>query len=244
MKETVWPRNIFVDVNGQQVEFRRKQRWGRDLPADITNLVQAGQNEIKIVSLSYADSPSTFLARIEVVECCSEIEIKREIAHKSLLRTSDAKAQIVRRLKRGSGAADGDLIVSSSTVTVGLCCPLSFQRIGFPVRARACAHVECFDYDNYIASRPRKHPWVPPRDDAYKCPHCGARARPDDLIVDGFLATVLSAMRKEPDVYRDVKHIVVDEAGDWAAKRADTEDAAARRAASARAAEVICIDDD
>src|SRR5205807_6012896 len=70
VQETTWPAHIFIEVNKQVVEVRRKIAWGKDLPADITSYVQAGNNELKVVCLSpgkQRDSP-IFVMAIEVYE--------------------------------------------------------------------------------------------------------------------------------------------------------------------------------
>jgi hypothetical protein len=218
-KESVWPKNIFIEVNGTRVEIRRKERWGKDLPADITNLVRAGSNTLNIVCLGNAEDKSTYVASIEVFECCTEARIKWQVCKERHVDVLGSKAEIMRRLSKSNDSNDNDVIVSSDTVTIGVHCPFSFKLIGTPVRGRACAHLECFDFDNYMGSRKREQPALPPRDDAYKCPHCGGRVRPEDLIMDGFLDGVLSTMREQQAIYEDVKSIIVDRNGNWEAKR-------------------------
>lgn len=258
MKESIWPKNIFIEVNGMRVEIRRKERWGKDLPADITNFIRAGSNTLTIVRLGDGAEESTFVAGIELSECCTGVGIKSQIFKERYLPPAQSRAEIMRRLSTHTD--DNDIIVSTNTVTIDVQCPFSFKLIGTPVRGRACRHLECFDFDNYMGSRHREQPALPPRDDAYKCPHCGDRARPEHLIVDGFLHDVLRTMRELPMTYEDVKSIIVDENGAWKAKREKEKDSEERRKDSVTRAmyelavptvgklekdiEVICIDDD
>jgi len=253
-KESVWPKNTFMEINGKRLEFRRKVRWGKDLPVDITNFVQAGLNEVKVVRLSNLSDLSTYFAIIEVFECRNESAIKAEMG---LLDEQQSRAEIVRRL---SSNGDVDLIVSTNTVTVGVCCPLSFRLIDMPVRGKTCLHLECFDFDNYMSSRPREAPGIPPKEDSYKCPHCGGRARPEDLVIDGYLKGVLAKMREDMSKYEDVKHITIDDKGNWEAKQPNESDEGSRRQGLGknerresttsivgklkREVEIICIDDD
>ncbi|KAF8243786.1 hypothetical protein K440DRAFT_636793 [Wilcoxina mikolae CBS 423.85] len=254
-KDSVWPKNIFIEINGKRLEFRRKSRWGKDLPVDITNFVQAGLNDIKVMRLNNNSDLSSYYACIEVFECRKESTIK---ATMTTIDEQQSREAIVRRL---SSNDDVDLIVSSSTVIVGVCCPLSFRLIDMPVRGKACVHLECFDFDNYMSSRPREAPGVPPKEDSYKCPHCGVRARPEDLVVDGYLNDVLVKIREDIPKYKDVKHIIIDDKGDWEAKQPNESEEGCRRQGPGgkherrestvsivgklkREVEIICIDDD
>jgi hypothetical protein len=260
MKESVWPKNIFIEVNGTRVEIRRKERWGKDLPADITNLVRAGSNALNIVRLGNAKDESTYVASIEVFECCTEASIKWQVCKKRYVDVLRSKAEIMGRISKSKHSNDNDVIVSSNTVTIDVRCPFSFQLIGTPVRGRECLHLECFDFDNYMGSRQREQPALPPRQRTYKCPHCGGRARPEDLIMDGFLDGVLRTMREQRATYGDVESIIVDRNGNWEAKRDKEKGREERRKDSVtngrsesvstpvgklrKEIEVICIDDD
>jgi len=70
-----------------------------------------------------------------------------------------------------------------------------------------------------MSSRHREKPGLPPKDDSYKCPHCNKRAKPEDLLVDGFLDDALKKLRADPTLCEDVASIVIDQNGDWQVKR-------------------------
>ena len=251
LKGTTWPASLFVEINGHRVDFRRRPRWGRDLPVDVTHLVRAGTNELQAVRMSSAaaatdaDRPA-FYAVLELFRCVGEDALRDSL---SVLGPAAARAEVVRRLAPradrpgggASGAADDELIVSTRTVMVGVRCPLSFRPMRMPVRGRSCRHLDCFDFDNFMGSRRGASLGLPPPDDSYKCPHCGRPARPEHLLVDGFLRDVLDAMRLQAPLYADVKHIVVDDVGAWNPQSAPAPESAARQP---KPIEVICIDDD
>jgi len=88
---------------------------------------------------------------------------------------------------------DDDLIQSS--VRLSLRCPLSYTRIGVPVRSVECRHLECFDLASYLemanVTKPAK----------WKCPMCNKDATPALLRVDSWVAWVLqAALPKAADV--------------------------------------------
>jgi hypothetical protein len=236
---TFWPKHTFAEINYTRIEFRRAERWGADHPADITNQVRAGINNLNILTLSYDATPNapTYLAAIEVITLSSEDKIKATLAR---LPEDDTMRDILARLRRSS---DPDLIVASSTVSIGVKCPLSFQLMALPVRARACKHLDCFDADNYLASRRLAEKGMPPAPGAYKCPHCGGRAQPEDLVVDGFLVRVLEKIREEGDGEGEAKCVVVDEKGEWVVKR-EVVEKQERMGSVETAREVIELDDD
>ena len=245
LKDTAWPPNLFVEINGHRVDFRRRARWGRDLPVDVTRLVRAGTNELRAVRMGSAadDDRPAYYAVLELFRCCREDALRAGLC---VLTPAAARAEMVRRLtsradRPGTSDADDELIVSTRTVTVGVRCPLSFRPMEVPVRGRSCLHLDCFDFDNFMGSRRRPALGLPPQDDAYKCPHCGRPARPEHLLVDGFLKAALDTMRAQAPLYADVKHIVVDDAGVWKPQPAPAPESAAKQP---KPVEVICIDDD
>ncbi|EOD25462.1 hypothetical protein EMIHUDRAFT_443630 [Emiliania huxleyi CCMP1516] len=80
---------------------------------------------------------------------------------------------------------DDDECVASS-VQLSLNCPLTRLRIGTPVRAAGCSHVECFDLDAWLqCQRAAKLPnWL--------CPICSSPASPPELRVCSWMQSVLA----------------------------------------------------
>ena len=237
VQETTWPPHIFIEVNKQVVEVRRKIAWGKDLPADITSHVQAGSNELKVVCLSPGKqqvSP-TFVMAIEIYECLSEDSIIKDVKHIPL---SDAKSSVLSRL---SGASDTDdmVLVESDRVSLAVRCPLSFTLLTTPVRGVACKHLECFDLQNYLETRPRRKDHEPPFADSWRCPLCRGDARPTELVVDDFLASVLQELMLSRST--DVQNIVVKRDGGWEPIRKEEEKKDGGKVNGA--VEIICLDD-
>jgi hypothetical protein len=71
IKETSWPPQILVTLNGQPVEMQWRTHNGEGLPAELTTLIRCGQNllEIGVVDLEKdADRSAVHAAAVELVE--------------------------------------------------------------------------------------------------------------------------------------------------------------------------------
>lgn len=251
-QETDWPSNAFIEVNGKRVELRRKPAWGKDLPADITSHIKAGENEIKIVVLRPRQStPVTVLyaMAVEVHECSHEDSITAGLNH---ITPKDSKTLITSRLVTKD---DGDdlMVVDSDELSLAVTCPLSFTLMNIPVRGRSCPHIECFDFKNFLDSRPRRKEWEPPNSDAWRCPICRGDARPKELVVDGFLEGVLRGLRGMDMGGEHPRHIIVKKDGSWevrnendaSSEKEEKESSGGAGGANPRKeVEVICLDDD
>lgn len=123
------------------------------------------------------------------------------------------------RILRRSGLADPDVEVLDPTITLDLTDPFSSSLCHLPVRGTLCRHNQCFDLDIFLSTRSSKVPTEPCGPDQFRCPICGADARPKSLQVDGFFMK----LRVELELVRrlDVKLVVVDEHGNWKIKEVE-----------------------
>jgi hypothetical protein len=102
-----------------------------------------------------------------------------------------------------------------SNLTINLFDPFSASKIcDIPVRSKACLHNDCFDLDTFLDTRRRKGDVSVP--DGWRCPICNADARPNHLIVDGFLEEV----KKQLDAQNlsNTRAIIVQQDGSWIPK--------------------------
>lgn len=253
-QETDWPVSAFIEVNGHYVELRRKPAWGKDLPADITSFIKTGDNEMKIAVLipRTTDKSVTYAMAVEIHECRHEDDITNSLY---TVPSTDAKALITKRLIGQSADGDDLMVVDSDQLSLAVTCPLSFTLMNSPVRGKSCTHLECFDFKNFLDSRPRRREWEPPNSDAWKCPICRGDARPGELVIDGFLVEVLNAIKGGDLGVQDPRNIVVKKDGSWEIKHEKenavnekSEDPAntngATGSSSKKEVEVICLDDD
>lgn len=205
--ESAWPSGIAILLNGKALEVRKKLHYGKDLPIDITSLLGAGKNSFSVAISKVVDGSICALA-VEVSEVSDTRTIKERIKK---MDWSEARGRILRH----SASADPDIEILDPRVTLNLTDPFTSYMCCLPVRGIACQHKQCFDLDIFLSTRSGKanEPCGP---DQFRCPICGADARPKNLVMDGFLMKV----REELQLMGrpDVKAIVLDENGDWQIK--------------------------
>ncbi|WWC99949.1 hypothetical protein V866_006858 [Kwoniella sp. B9012] len=94
---------------------------------------------------------------------------------------------------------DDDIVVGTSVMS--LKDPLAYMRMTRPVRSSKCTHIQCFDAQWWIESNSQHPQW--------HCPHCGKELQFPELIVDGYVLSILNAC---PDSVDDV---ILEPSGDW-----------------------------
>ncbi|WVW82607.1 hypothetical protein I302_104618 [Kwoniella bestiolae CBS 10118] len=94
---------------------------------------------------------------------------------------------------------DDDIVVG--TAVMSLKDPLAYMRMTRPVRSSKCTHIQCFDAQWWIESNTQHPQW--------HCPHCGKELQFPELIVDGYVLSILNAC---PDSVDDV---ILEPGGDW-----------------------------
>ena len=249
--ETAWPKNLFLGFNDQPVDLRRKVQWGKDLAVDITNRIVPGRNILKAVCSS--PGADRFAIGIEHFTCITEGEVI-EIVKSHQLPAGTAKERIVKRLH--PAVEDDDIIMESNSSKITLKCPMSFTPMRVPVRSKLCQHLECFDLHNYLESRPKASNGAPTCGEGYRCPICAVDARPEMLLVDGFMVQALARATAEEVQGRKGRAdgVVVSKDGEWeivweeeeGETRESTPEMAGGKGTTGgvrRELEVICLDD-
>ncbi|KAF2140066.1 uncharacterized protein K452DRAFT_360256 [Aplosporella prunicola CBS 121167] len=218
VKDTVWPRGVFLRFNNHPLEARKKLHYGKDLPIDLTSYIQEGQNVLEINNLRMpeAESISNFTMAIEVVGFQRHDTIKAECLADRQIPSEEVQASIKASL---NSPDDDEIAVVNDNISIGLFDPFSGCRIfNIPVRGRSCVHRDCFDLETYLETRafPRKEPAAPSAVDTWKCPLCNADARPKSLVVDGFLVEVRAKLAEQGLL--DTRAIIVEPDGSWRPK--------------------------
>lgn len=217
--ETTWASNVYLFMNGHPLEIRRKQHHAKDLPIDITDKVCEGINLLKFGVLQSTTDPSlsNWLYAVEIIDIKDHDTIKTEVQSR-VRPSSDVLAALKRRLEGKSTSPDGnvddELVITSSQLNINLFDPISASAIfSIPVRGRSCAHFECFDLETFLSSRPRKQSDWPTEVDVWRCPHCRGDARPQCLVVDGFMVDVRNQLEEMSKL--DTRAITVKADGTW-----------------------------
>ena len=205
--ENVWPSAIAVLLNGTALEVRRKLHHGKDQPINITSLVKEGENHLSIAVSKILDETEYAFA-IETSRVTDTRNIKDSLAK---LDWKEARERILKR----TDSADPDIQILDTRVNVDLSDPYTSAMWYIPVRGMSCHHNECFDLDVFLSTRGGKQN-EPCGPDAFRCPICGKDARPQSLVVDGFLTSVREELQRVNRL--DAKSIVLDERGAWQIK--------------------------
>ncbi|ETN37888.1 uncharacterized protein HMPREF1541_07511 [Cyphellophora europaea CBS 101466] len=212
-----WPEHLFVSFNQlDDVLLRRKQHYGRDLPADLTSYVQVGAN---ILTLSFDETSKEESEKkvhwiaIEEIELVEDDQLRRSIDKIP----PDISLSRTLACMKGNEGDDDDVAITNPTLSIEVADPFTAVIWKTPVRGKTCKHRECFDLDTFLSSRPKSQLAGPAGADDWRCPHCQKDARPQSLIIDGFLENVRETLEQQGLL--DVKAIVIKENGQWEAKQ-------------------------
>ncbi|CAG8962420.1 hypothetical protein HYFRA_00014049 [Hymenoscyphus fraxineus] len=220
VSDTCWPEGVFVAINKQQLELRRKFHHGKDLPIDVTQSFYADRHkkshEITVSVPVWGPKTSTCFFGIEVIEIVQHNQIMEQCQkqRKSASQTLD----VIKKVLAPQDDDDDDFAMVSSDLVIGLADPFMAQIFKIPVRGKSCKHHECFDLETFLITRVSKpkRPQQPCMPDVWKCPLCGKDARPSSLVVDDFLVSVREELDRQNKL--DVKAIMVSPDGTWKAK--------------------------
>ncbi|KAJ4402127.1 hypothetical protein N0V91_007488 [Didymella pomorum] len=210
-----WIQWSTFSLNGRPLEFRKKLHYGKDLPIDLTPLVTKGENILAVSVMSNSDDHNyrNYLIAAEFLGVMTRQSIDERLREK----TVDAQTVVddIKRKLSGSATDDDDIVLMESTLTVNLRDPFSASKIcDTPVRGKTCLHNDCFDLDTFLETRPRKGDATAA--DQWRCPICKADARPNTLVIDGFLVEVREELARKGLL--GTRAIIVSQDGSWRPK--------------------------
>ncbi|CAN9369800.1 unnamed protein product [Alternaria alternata] len=212
--DTHWIPHSYYTFNGTPLDPRKKNHYGKDLPIDLTGLLKEGENVLEFVVMAPSGDTShlNYLIAIEGMDVSSHESIKQHCLNQSCVAADQVLQTIKKKL---AGVDDDEITIVQSTLTIGLFDPFSQAKMcDIPVRSKACPHNDCFDLDTFLQSRPRKGDASVV--DHWKCPICKSDARPQMLIVDGFIEDVQKQL--ELQGLASTRYILVQQDGSWQPK--------------------------
>ena len=247
VSDNVWPGSTAVILNGNALEIRKKSHHGKDLPIDVTSAIKEGKNSLSTAVIGFQkDCNLSFTIGVEIIRFANEEQIRKNVP---TLPLQEARQRIIDR----SFQVDPDIEVVFSQLTIDLTDPFTANLFTVPARGASCLHNQCFDLEIFLHSRNLEKPSEPCGPDSFRCPICGADARPQSLVIDGFFVSV----REQLDWMGrlDAKAITLHQSGVWEIKepeeaKGEQGDGTGRRAARTSVSrqslptEVIEIDDD
>lgn len=228
--ETTWPDHIFISLNDQFIDTKRKQHHSKDLPVDVSSLIRSGANNLRISTLAQSTQlkPHAAYLAVEIVEALSHSAILQTV-HESGVRSANETREVIRRRLAGSlldpAGDDDDLEIPSDGISIDLADPFTATIFTVPVRGKACTHLECFDLENWLNTRLGKKsacfcgavsckcPKEPSFVDKWKCPFCDGDARPYSLRIDEFLVEIRARLKHNNQL--KAKSITVFADGSW-----------------------------
>ncbi|KAM0335867.1 hypothetical protein ACHAQA_000917 [Verticillium albo-atrum] len=240
---TCWPAHIYVTFNGRAVKIRRKLHNGQDQPVELTAMIQAGQNTVKLCIPQVIAKPGhAIFVAVEKVETLGHSQVMAMVSERGAI-PAESTRQIVRdRLTpaKAAGKSDGDddVPIIFSNLSIDLADPFTSTMFETPVRGASCTHLECFDLKVWLDTRKGKPTSIhsykcgcgqcerskargaePSLTDKWKCPLCDKDARPFSLRIDGFMVEVREALVRKG--LTRTKSINVGADGSWSPKAED-----------------------
>lgn len=211
--ETAWPTAIYVHINNIELFPRRKIHNTRDLPVDITLVLQEGLNKIEVnFILGPAEQKNfTYAVAVEVLTFRSLAPAK---ALAQPLPAAESQKRIQAKLALKPDEDGDELSIVSDDLKVSLVDPYTARIFAVPVRGRHCDHTECFDHETFLGTRLLKSGFQSAIEADWKCPICGRDARPQNLIVDEFLADVRNQLERT-NQYESARALKIRADGTW-----------------------------
>ncbi|GAB1315201.1 Zinc finger MIZ domain-containing protein 2 [Madurella fahalii] len=229
-----WPSNIFMTLNQHALDIRRQAHNGRDLATEITGFIVCGTNVLKIgiPEPKPGGAQNRFVA-VEMLETLSHSKIVDMIWASGVIPEEETLRIIKERL---TSSSDDEVAFEAPDLSIDLADPFSSTIFKIPARGAHCTHMECFDLEIWLNTRPSKptikcpHGQVkcdcktgePSSPDKWRCPICSKDARPYSLRIDGFLLKVRAQLEEEEKLHTKCMHVKPD--GTWSVILEDDDD--------------------
>jgi hypothetical protein len=204
---------------------------------ELTDFVVPGLNKLKVATMEAGPTADkivrSFHLAVEVVETLSHSAVLEHVWATGVFSHAETLEKIRKRIEAVSDE-DGIAMINQSGVTaselsIDLTDPFSASIFSVPARGLSCTHMECFDLETWLNTRPIKQAikngqqcvstdptrLEPSEPDKWKCPICFGDARPRSLRIDSFLLSVRT--RLEEGNKLDTKSILVTADGRWRA---------------------------
>ena len=205
-----WPDCMTILLNEQNVEIRKKERYGKDIPADVSHLVKENWNHLT-VALANERQPVRYIVGLETVEVTTITKIKVGI---STIDETTARQRVLAKI----AVQDPDIEVIDPQITLDLTDPFTATIFEIPARGKLCSHDQCFDLDIFLNTRgiknkTRNEPCSP---DEFRCPICKSDVRPGNIVIDGFYTSIRTRLQGMNRL--DAKAVTLGLDGEWTIK--------------------------
>jgi hypothetical protein len=239
---TMWPETISVLLNKDSFpKLPRKENWRKAKPAELTAHIQPGSNVLSVGVFKKPKAGYRFFGAVEQVTTWKHSEIINFVWSRRPVEPHYTLGIIKDRLQQTN--SDSDDVQPEDEMAISLSDPFSSRLCKTPVRGECCRHLDAFDLETWLQTRPTKRQcfhqvedakscircdkhgpmWQEPSQvDVWKCPICSADARPNSLCHDRFLQEVCDELVKRGK--GNVKSIYVKVDGTWRPKDEGVDD--------------------
>ncbi|KAJ6250492.1 tonalli [Anaeramoeba flamelloides] len=204
-----WPSGIDLFINEKKIALPNKQCG--PLPADLKDFKGNGSDWLQ-VSINDVEHDWVLVLQqmqyftigelIKIITSTREIDISASWEdHKKRIFGLHSSNQSVKQrnsqnntnrdmdIEQNLGNENEDKIdedLKTQQVSISLKCPLGINRIRIPARGDTCSHLDCFDLEGFLGWAVQNH-----QKTVWKCPFCQNDLIFTDLIVDGFVKSIL-----------------------------------------------------
>ncbi|KAK4121273.1 hypothetical protein N657DRAFT_122907 [Parathielavia appendiculata] len=213
-----WPSHIHMTLNGRVLYVRRQPHNGKDLPTEVTDFIVQGTNIlVMVIHGAQGEGHKNHHLAVELLETLGHSTVINAIWSKGVLPEEGTLNTIKKRL---TSSIDDEVTFDAPDLSIDLADPFSATIFKIPARGVTCTHMECFDLENWLNTRPAKPPPAkcthnkqgsgpctcpnsnysraePSNADKWRCPICFRDARPYSLRIDGFLLKVRTQLEEE-----------------------------------------------
>ncbi|KAH6840633.1 hypothetical protein B0I37DRAFT_219651 [Chaetomium sp. MPI-CAGE-AT-0009] len=208
--EMDWPAYIHMTLNHKALDVRRQRHNGKDQPTEITDYVICGTNVLLVaIHGPQGEQGKNRHLGVEMLETLSHSSAVRTVWSQGVTPEEQTLRTIKKRL---TSSVDDEVSFEAPDLPIDLADPFSSTIFKIPARGSTCTHMECFDLENWLNTRPSKTPVKcphrqvecdcrdaiePSNPDKWRCPICSKDARPYSLRIDGFLLKVRKQLEEE-----------------------------------------------
>jgi hypothetical protein len=224
--EVDWPTYIHMTLNHNALDVRRQRHNGKDQPTEITDYIVCGTN-VLLVAVHGQQGDQTRIRHLAV-------EMLETLSHSSAVKAvwsqgvTDEEQTLNTIKKRLTSSLDDEVSFEAPDLPIDLADPFSSTIFNIPARGATCTHMECFDLENWLNTRPSKtpvkcshrqvecdcrEPAEPSNPDKWRCPICSKDARPYSLRIDEFLLNVRKQLEEEGRLHTKCLRVKAD--GSW-----------------------------
>ncbi|KAI9882949.1 MAG: hypothetical protein M1823_005296 [Watsoniomyces obsoletus] len=167
-QENIWPEHIFLSINRDHIDVRRRGHHGRDIPLDISLHVHPGENTLDAVLSRNIEDVKTgipYAVAVEMIQFQRGHSIIEDVMSRDFFFSAKSMhAWLSKQMQQPSsssqeeegGDGDEELAIVSQSITLSVTDPYTAIMWEVPVRARGCQHRDCFDLRTFLAARPMK----------------------------------------------------------------------------------------